>query len=209
MTSDQQAAEHSFSLPRLAKPIVLAVLKLMSEGRVAEAASELLKIDRFEADNPLAFKLTKGHLQIDLGTELRDPKLVSAGLGLTVSVAPEDLPPDAACSYWYNLGNGHLALCNLRKLPPGIGRVQDENFREAKRAYRTAMARPTKGNGTAPRLYTNYGNLLTKVGRYVEAIGAYDKALEHEPEHAMATLNKGTALCEYLIRLARPQSDLS
>jgi tetratricopeptide (TPR) repeat protein len=187
----------SLRLPRSAKPVVSTILKLMRDGRAAEAASELANLDRFEADNPMPFKLLKGQLQIDLGAEMGDVRVVAAGLGLAASVSPEHLPAEAVCSYWYNLGNGHSALLSLKKLPPGIRRAQEESFRQAKRAYRTAMASPTTDQETAARLYTNYGNLISSVGRHVEAIGAYDNALEHKPEHAMATLNKGTALCEY------------
>ncbi len=51
------------------------------------------------------------------------------------------------------------------------------------------------------QIYTNLGNILDHIGRSVEAIEYWDKALEIIPQFAMAIGNKGQGLFEYSKRL--------
>jgi hypothetical protein len=47
------------------------------------------------------------------------------------------------------------------------------------------------------QIYTNLGNLLNKIGRFVEAIWYYDKAINLKPDFGMAIGNKAIALKYY------------
>ncbi len=47
------------------------------------------------------------------------------------------------------------------------------------------------------QIYTNLGNLFDTVGRFVEALEYYDKALELNPQFSMAVGNKGITLFHY------------
>ncbi len=47
------------------------------------------------------------------------------------------------------------------------------------------------------QIYTNLGNLLDHIGRFVEAVWYYDKALAIDPNFGMAMGNKGFALTNY------------
>src|SRR5262249_25210886 len=75
--------------------------------------------------------------------------------------------------------------------------VDAEDHRLSRHYYRRAIQDLNVkhfSNGLACQLWTNYGNSLDFIGRYVEAIDAYDAALRINPNMGMALGNKAVAL---------------
>ena len=59
------------------------------------------------------------------------------------------------------------------------------------------------------KIYTNLGNILNQLGRFIEAINCWDKALEVIPNFAMAIGNKANAMYFYTYCLYDPGQQLS
>jgi tetratricopeptide (TPR) repeat protein len=96
----------------------------------------------------------------------------------------------------YNAANGYSALYTLRRrtaaalVPPN-----DENLRRAKRLFREALAeKDGMSADLRPEMWVNYGNCLAQLGRGIEAIDCYQRALTEEPTNGMATGNLGVEL---------------
>lgn len=75
-----------------------------------------------------------------------------------------------------------------------LGRIHDDAFRheDALHCFDRALAL----GGDEPLVHTNRGNALMGLGRWLEAVGAYDAALRTDPGTWPAALGKTTALVE-------------
>lgn len=132
---------------------------------------------------------------IDVGSAVKDESMIRRGIEyLKEWIYGEfsvDLPND-----FFNLANGYCALLDLDP-PVRFLEVDTENHQIARRLYRMAILGMTQDHaarGIASTAWTNYGNLLDVVGRNVEALSAYNKALILKPDLGMALGNKGVAL---------------
>jgi len=194
----------SLALPSAAKPVLEKIRELIREGRAADALPRLAELDVFRNNNPTIVNLTKGTLLVDIAEDLGDAECARRGLSLMENVAVNRLPDGARTKHWYNLGNGHSAIYQLKKLPAGVNRSLDEDFGHAKRCYREAMKLVAPSPQSRACLLTNYGILLRTVGRHIEEIEAYDEALEAVPGFAMALWHKARGLRWYSRLVERP-----
>jgi tetratricopeptide (TPR) repeat protein len=192
------------TLPTAAKPVIKKIRQLIKAGRAADALLCLAELDRFRSNNPTIVDLTKGPLLVDIGGDLNDAECVRRGVSLMKDVAVDSVPEVARGKHWYNLGNGHSAVYRLKRIPGGVNRSLDKDFREAKRCYREAIRFVAESPESKGCLHTNYGILLRTVGRHVEEIEEYDEALKAVPEFAMALWHKAKGLCWYSRLVERP-----
>lgn len=184
-------------LPLAAKQVAEKVRGLIASGRAREALLCLAEFDGIGSDSLEVVKLTKAGLLIDLASKLDDADLARKGVSLMKEVGEDGLSQETKHTYLYNLGNGYGALYDLKRIPKGVQRSIDEDFRSAKKCYQRAMSLRGKSTESTSRLYTNYGILLRDVGRHVEEIEAYDDALKATPNFGMALWNKAGGLCWY------------
>lgn len=145
----------------------------------------------------------RGGFYIDIGARLRDAALVKegmAGVELVLKSAPERHKP----RFLYNLANGHLALNDLAKSEPGFRYdPQDTPLTPAKAAFREAISGERHIDLTLQaKLRVNYANCLSQLGRPLEALAQYDRALSYDPEHAMAWGNLAVEM-KHLASIAR------
>jgi tetratricopeptide (TPR) repeat protein len=194
----------SLTLPSAAKPVLEKIRELIRAGRAAEALPRLSELDGLGRGNPPMLNLTKGTILVDIASDLNDADLARRGVSLIKDVDSARLPEPAQQAYWYNLGNGHSAIYNIKKIPSGVGRALDGDFKRAKQCYRKAMSLRAKSPESSACLYTNYGILLRTVGRHIEEIEEYDKALKAMPDFAMALWHKSKGLCWYSRLVERP-----
>lgn len=187
----------SLAPPAAAESVVRKIYQLISDGRAAEALPRLSELDGLGRGNPPMLNLTKGTILVDIASDLSDADLARRGVSLIKDVDPAGLPEPAQQAYWYNLGNGHGAIYNIRKIPSGVRRALDDDFGHAKKCYKQAMPLRAKSPESSARLYTNYGILLRTVGRHIEEIEAYDQALNAVPDFAMALWHQSKGLCWY------------
>jgi tetratricopeptide (TPR) repeat protein len=144
---------------------------------------------KYESDPNFWFN--SGGFLIDIGDGLDQSSLVSEGIARIESAI--DQIGDDNPHLFYNAANGYSTLCNL------IRRSQGENYRpdpddtpllQAKHYYRRALETIDQvDKELRPQLWINYGNCLSGLGRAVEAISAYDRALQIDSDHPMAKGN--------------------
>lgn len=112
--------------------------------------------------------------------------------------------PDNKTLYLKNKGNAfyELAISEFKesfdKLNPGI----INNFEQAKSSFQESL----EINETQPDVWINKGNSLDYLGRYLEAIECYDKAILLDNKHYNAWGNRGIA-CQRLSKLAEHKGD--
>lgn len=99
-------------------------------------------------------------------------------------------------SILYNAANGYSSLYMLRRkrrnatVPPN-----DNDLRLAKRYYRESIYELQPLNGQfASQVCVNYGNCLSHLGRFAEAIESYHSGLKADPTNGMAAGNLGIEL---------------
>ncbi len=164
-------------------------LKLIDEEKYVEAIelAETLSSDAFRA---IIF--------VDAGYALRDSSKVSKGIKVfeNMLLVDETTSNFTKCSTLYNAANGHSALYAIKlrnykaKTPPN-----DNNLRNAKRLYRLAIENLGDSEPSfASQVFVNYGNCLSQLGRFIDAIKCYEQALNIDPTNGMAAGNLGIEL---------------
>ena len=94
------------------------------------------------------------------------------------------------------------AWANLNVLKPGGKRWEWEQEELAKQILHLRKALSSEGFGLLPKIrrceiLVNLGNLMSEVGRCVDALAYWRHALEMDPEFGMAAGNLGMGLSEY------------
>jgi tetratricopeptide (TPR) repeat protein len=166
-------------------------------GDIEDAYARLmLREDLVGLDDDLALehigKLT------DLSGDLRRREGLELALRLSEELQRRNLAADRRATSHYFLGN---AWANLRVLAsedqgeweqPELER-EIYHLRMALRGESTLDLKPER----VCQILTNLGNVMSAVGRPVEAIGYWDRALRRLPSFAMALGNRGYGLSYY------------
>ncbi len=155
--------------------------------------------EKFQEDRNL--RRNSGGLLIDIGTYLNQASLVEEGIRRI-----EDAPgaDNASSTSFYNLANGFLVLHNIERRSKGTEYHFEPDgtpLVKAKYYYRKALAIAESDRNSRAQQWINYGNCLSGLGRSVEAISAYDQALNRVPDHPMAKGNLAVEL-HYFARIA-------
>ncbi|CAG0964320.1 hypothetical protein ANRL3_01085 [Anaerolineae bacterium] len=151
---------------------------------------------RFSSDPN--FESNCGGVYVDIGTLLLRRDLVVQGIRQIESLLQKSDYDDRP-TLFYNVGNGYHTLQTLDQQQLGY-RFDPDNtpLTKAKFWYRKALAKETElYPDLRCELWVNYGNCLSALGRTAEAITAYDRALQINPQHAMAIGNLGMELIHF------------
>ncbi len=89
---------------------------------------------------------------------------------------------------YYDIATGYLELYDFRHRDDGANIFDCEDI--IKQGFKYAQ----KASASDPRVLTNLGNLYDVVGRPVEAINCYERALRRDKDFGMALGNKAVAL---------------
>lgn len=173
--------------------------RLIDEGKSKEA----LALAESLSDAAL-----RAAILIDAGLEAGKPGKVREGAEMfeTMLSNNEDSTSYAKYSLMYNAANGYSSLFTLkRREKKSVVPPNDNDLRKAKHLYREALRllnnEGIKGSFLS-QVLVNYGNCLSQLGRFVEAIECYQSALKACPENGMAAGNLGVEL-EYASRLVQ------
>jgi tetratricopeptide (TPR) repeat protein len=139
---------------------------------------------------------------IDGADDLRREDGLLKGITLAQELLTSGLGADQEALVYYFVGNAWASVRYLRRGADEAARWEWEQpeAREQILAFRRALV--NRGYAELPALRrcqvaTNLGNLMSSVGRFVDALGYYDMALKIDPEFGMALANQGDCLLHY------------
>lgn len=159
-------------------------LRLLDEAKYVEAVklAESLSTGAFRAG-----------IYIDGGYALGDTSKVKKGTKIFEDLLSIDESKTgfSKSSIMYNAANGYSSFYELKRMN-GKGTVSpnDMDLRKAKKLYRQTIE--NLGNSEPSfksRVLINYGNCLSKFGRFLDAINYYEMALQVDPTNGMAAGN--------------------
>jgi len=138
-------------------------------------------------------------LLIDIGNALKDEKIAREGIELLqkdLEVIVHD-KRNAPAAY-YNLANGYYVLFGFKKMrDPHVACFKETELHQAKIYYRKVLSHDLQDAIFASETWVNLGNCFDELGRVIDALECYEKALELKQDHEMALANKGQALFNY------------
>jgi hypothetical protein len=160
----------------------------------------LVKIEEFEKEYPYdnLFLFYKGGFLIDIGHNLKDCELIKNGIVEAEKSLSLVKGKTEKAYLHYCLANGHLGLFELEENKGADGYKiipKSENLYKAKQHLRLSISKGEFDNSDLKgQIYVNLGNCLDTLGRGVEAIDLYDKAISVNNKFSMAIANRAMAL---------------
>lgn len=179
-----------------ANSALAAINRAIHEGRFVEARALLENLKQDCWDVPTV-RLNRSAQLVDIGSGLRSAADIQAGIRDAAERSAERAFRKHRAMLTYNQANGHLCLFELaREKSRTLDFILDnEDLQRAKIMFREALAaKPAPRPNLEKMIWTNYANCLDYLGRALEAIDAYDRALELDPNFRMALGNKALAL---------------
>ena len=176
-----------------------ATCSLIDVGEYQKAL-EMLKNLESENPNNNMIKLAKVGILIDAGFGLKDSKIIENGISTGEKLLKKLSDTDQIAKIYYNCANGYMALFKLRyDEEKDIHQIVDnEDLQKAKKNFRKALKEGASWDTLFKcKVWTNYGNCLSSLGRGLEALYAYDEALKINPEFSMALGNKAKAMLAF------------
>lgn len=176
----------------------LAELSSLTIENPQKALALLRDYDKEYKGDP-NFQRNSGGFLIDIGDSLGKSDIVQEGIERIEAVL--DKGEYGHPGVLYNVANGYSNLCNIMRRSKGkVYRLDpdDTPLLQAKHYYRKAIKTIDQANrGLRAQLWVNYGNCLSGLGRTVDAISAYDRALQAVPDHCMAKGNLAIELYHF------------
>ncbi len=136
------------------------------------------------------------HLQAamctDGGLRLGKRELIERGMVLW-----QQLGPDAQPAIAYNLANAEMAIYELAAKQdelPAAFEQERHHLRSARTRFDRIGAEESAPRKLRLQALTNAANAYDNVGRYLDALDCYDRALVIDPNFGMALGNRGIAL---------------
>jgi len=183
-------------------------LNINQLGKLGQKAIQKMNIGDFEGALRLAYKIrslgsgrivsyTVSGLLIDIGGALENEELVKEGVDILRKDFEAVVDYDAPTAH-YNLANGYYALFLFKLMRDGyIGCFEKTELDQARIHYRKALEYDVQDTVFMSKIWVNLGNCFDTLGRVLDALQCYEKALELKPDHGIALGNKGLALSYY------------
>jgi len=173
----------------------LAALNVLVINDPLKALSVLQKCDEMYRIDP-NYWFNSGGFLIDIGDDLGEWTLLLAGILRIEAIL--DRVGDDNPTLLYNLANGYLNLRKLGRRCKGSDHhfdPDDTQLLRAKFYYRKALVQADQASRELlVQMWVNYGNCLSGLGRAVEAISVYGRAIQMDPNHSMAKGNLAVEL---------------
>ena len=183
-------------IDRLNDLFQLAIQK-MDIGNFRDALDLAYQIKGLGSDYVVSY-IVSG-LLIDIGVGLGNEKTIKEGVKLLQKdfeaiVHRDEYAPTA----YYNLANGYYALFRFKMMrDPFVACFKETELDRARIYYRKALEYSPKDAMFESQIWVNLGNCFDTLGRVIDALECYEKALELKQDHGMALGNKGMALGYY------------
>lgn len=154
---------------------ILVLLKKQNDHDAAVA-----KIIGFRGKKP-ATRYTLIQVLLSTGQHYKDRELIQCALDAFDKVKAK-APNDSAL--YYDIATCYQELYDLRRRSDGA------NIFDCEDLIKQSLKYAQKASASDPRVLTNLGNLYDTVGRPVDAIDCYDRALRRDESFGMAMGNK-------------------
>ena len=172
----------------------------MSVGMKSWSFEELLALPNLGSlSNDDAFNAAG--LLVDLAFDHRSEAGIDRALALVDELRSRALKPESAALLWYFTGNAWSARRHFQSVQPeGVWTWDRPAAYQEILAFRRALTHEGFSRLNRIRrcqILTNLGSLMSNVGRFVEALDYYDRALGEDPNFGMALGNRGHCLLAY------------
>jgi len=179
------------------KTLSLQTISLLINS--GEAKKALEKLAEFETENPDDERLIfyKPGFLVDIGNDLRDENIIREGIDFGESTLTQTKNGKTKAYLHYCLANGYTSLYQLTERMGGaVDRTipQSVNLLQAKQHLIQATNNEFDDPNLKTQLLVNLGNCLDTLGRGIEAITAYNEALDLNKNFPMAVANRAKAL---------------
>jgi len=146
-----------------------------------------------------AYLINIGGLLIDIGSFLEDIKVLQEGLSLLEGNLDRlDKSKKYAPLTYYDLGNAYSSLFNLRrKQQRSYPYFANTELDIARNYYNKCLKYQSDDPHFVSQVQVNLGNCFDEMGRVLDALECYERALALDPSHGMALGNKGIGLYTY------------
>ncbi|MBU1033164.1 hypothetical protein KJ937_04530 [Patescibacteria group bacterium] len=169
---------------------------LINSGESKKALERLAEFEKENSDDKRLIFYKPGFL-IDIGNDLRDVKVIGEGINIGEQTLLKTNNNKTKAYLHYCLANGYTSLYQLTETMGGIADrtiPQSENLSQAKNHLLQATDIEIDDPNLEVQLLVNLGNSLDTLGRGIEAIHAYNKALRLSKNFPMAVVNRAKAL---------------
>lgn len=169
-----------------------------------ESYNSLMSVENLEGLAPEKALSHIGRLT-DLSFDLRKTEGLERSIQLSEELQKRDLDSEHLATSHYFLANAYSYLKTLNR----AGTVESWDWEQeeiAKEIFhlRTALRAGSRLDEVMCPVLTNLGNLLNEIGRSVEAVEYWDRALNRSSAFAMARGNRGYGLSYYAGSLYDP-----
>ena len=134
---------------------------------------------------------------VDASTDLREEEGLNASIRLGHQLRRRKLSSSHSALLSYYNGNAWSALDDIALAVEELDVWKRPTLENLVVSYRSALLRGTTaelGTNRMCQMFTNLGNSISTLGRTVEAIEYWDRALELDPEFGMTIGNRGCGL---------------
>jgi tetratricopeptide (TPR) repeat protein len=155
-----------------------------------KAALALLRDLATKHGKDLAFMQNYGSRLIDIGRDLRDESLIREGILETEKVL-NCVPPEFRSGLEINIASAHhkLHLLNTSSRPL-FDQIDSDELSIAKEQFNQLQKKESTVDAPTRKMFLiEFGNCLSGMGRFYEAIRLYENALEIEPNNSVAIAN--------------------
>jgi tetratricopeptide (TPR) repeat protein len=161
----------------------LEVIPLIESGDKERALRSVLS---FQGDDPGARYLL-ARVLVSTGQVRESPAIVECGVEAFERLKAKSAPPNDPLLY-YDMANGYAELFAMA--------VRDDqaNVFDCEDVVRRGLRYADRAPRNDPWALTNLGNLYDQIGRPLEGLRAYERALDIEPSFGMAIGNKALAI---------------
>ena len=145
------------------------------------------------------FLVNTGGLLIRVGSESANQEIIQEGVELLKGNL-EKLANDGryAAIAHYNLGNGYSSLFFVKKKQDTAAALfRDSDLNLARSYYEKALEYNPEKPLLTSQIWVNLGNCFDNIGRVLDALECYQRAIALIPDHSMALGNKGIGLYIY------------
>lgn len=180
----------------------------MDGGDLQSALNLARKIQSFDSNYIVSYEASG--LLIDIGADMGSETIIKEG----VELLEKDFETivshnEYAQTAYYNRANGYYALFHLERInDPYLACFNKTKLDQAKVYYRHALNYGVQDPMLTSQILVNLGNSFDHLGRVVEALECYEKALKWKPDHGMALGNKGQALLYYAHLMSEHQGTI-